>query len=54
MTEKQKNINMILIIAMIDFFIMFVALAFWFKDDKWAMWGFIVALVLNEFIQKEK
>ena len=27
MTEKQKNINMILIIAMIDFFIMFIALA---------------------------
>ena len=54
MTEKQKNINIILIIAMIDFFIMFVALAFLFKDDKWAMWGFMVALVLNEFRQKEK
>ena len=54
MTEKQKNINIILIIAMIDFFIMFIALAIWFKDDSYAMWGFIVALVLNEFIQKEK
>lgn len=27
MTEKQKNINIILIIAMIDFFIMFIVLA---------------------------
>lgn len=54
MTEKQKNINTILIIAMTDFFIMFIALAFYLKDDKWAMWGFIVTMFLNEFRQKEK
>lgn len=54
MTEKQKNINTILSIIMVYIFSMFIALAFYFKDDKWVMWGCIVTLGLNEFRKKEK